>query len=411
MQQLVIHQIGELLTLAPLAAERRLIPRDLDDLGRMRGAWLALENGRVRASGTGPIAAAYAKWPRHNAGGMLVMPGMVDAHTHPVFGGSRTHEFVRRLDGATYQEIAAQGGGIMSTVRATRQASIEELTRICADHFRDFLRLGVTTCEAKSGYGLSVPDELKLLRAIRQAASQVPLHVQATCLALHAVPPDAGGKDKFIQQMTDELLPVVAREGLATWVDAFVEKGYFEPQDCDGFFARAKELGLAVRIHADEFADSGAAEAAARWGALSADHLECASDAGIAAMAKAGTVAILLPGTSLYCRMQYTQARRFIDAGVPVAVATDFNPGSCRVRNLAFTATLAALHCGMRSYEAIAGVTYVAAHALGLAGRKGALAVGHDADVVIQPWATAEDWLADMGQRAPAAVFIGGQKV
>lgn len=412
MSGVLIHNIGELITLAPLAKSRRLTKVSLNDLGRLKNAWLAMENGKVLATGEGPVPHSYQQFTPHDAQQSLIMPGLVDAHTHPIFGGSRAAEFCERLAGATYQEIAAKGGGIASTVRATRAASDEQLRSTLRTRLHASLALGVTTMEVKSGYGLSVPEELRLLRLLNEAKALTPQTLEVTCLALHAIPPEFQGKNAaFIQTMTTELLPQVAKERLATWVDAFVEKGYFMPADCDAYFAQAKKLGLKIRIHADEFADSGAAMAGVKWGARSADHMECTPREALEAMAAAQMIAIILPGTSLYTKIPYANGALMREVGCPVALASDFNPGSCQLNNMALVATLGALYCGLDLPHAIAAVTYVAAASLDLAHCKGALAPQFDADVVMYPMATVEDWLASMGRTMPTAVYAKGSRV
>jgi imidazolonepropionase len=404
---MLIHNIGQLITLAPLAEKDRPVHIDRNDLGVIEKAWLLLEGNKVKEFGSGS--------PPHkidseavDAKGGLILPGLVDCHTHPVFGGNRSSEFARRLDGATYQEIAAGGGGILSSVAHTRAASEEDLTAEGLKNLHRFLRNGVTTVEAKSGYGLDVENELKILRAIKNINLATPQTVKSTCLALHAVAKDTT-KEAYTSAVIDTLLPKVAEQGLAEYVDAFVEKGYFEPHECEQYFAAAKKLGFKIRVHADEFQDSGAAIAAARWEAVSADHLEKASDEGIAAMATAGVTAVLLPGTSLYCKIDYADGKRFTRSGCEVALATDFNPGSCRVDNLSFIATIGALHCGLTVAEAVAAVTYVPAKSLDLHQTKGHLSKTSDADLVLYQYKTIDDWIADLGQKKPEKVWIGGQ--
>lgn len=401
---MLVFNIGELVTLAPLVRENRAIRISNSDLGIVSNAWMLVENGVVKSTGTGTPPQCSE---RIDASGGLVMPGLVDCHTHPVFGGSRSDEFAMRLDGASYQDIAAKGGGILSTVDHTQKANLEELKAIGRAHINRFLQNGVTTLEAKSGYGLSVESELKLLRAIKALHNEGPQKIIATCLALHAVPRNKS-KSEYISESTDILLDKVKQENLAEYVDAFVEEGYFSPEDCEKYIRKAKSLGFKVRIHADEFRDSGAALAAARWGADSADHLEEASTLGIKAMAENGVTAVILPGTSLYCAMKYTKAAPFIEAGVPVALATDFNPGSCRVDNLAFIAGLGALHCGLSVAESVAAVTFVAARCLGLARTKGHLCENADADFLIYDYPNIKHWIADLGQIKPKMVFIAG---
>lgn len=409
MATILIEGAAEIVTLAPLARQRKLTRIVPDDLGRLTKGWLLVDDGRVAATGSGRYGGPAAD-RRVDAGGGLVLPGLVDAHTHPIFAGSRAREFALRADGATYQEIAAQGGGIRATMRATREASDEELARLLDRRLARALALGVTTLEAKSGYGLSVPEELRLLELLAAAKARTPQTLSVTCLALHAASPEHEDLKSYADAVAHELLPTVAKRRLADWVDAFIEAGYFSVADVEPVAARAKELGLGLRLHADEFSDAGAAAAAARWGAAAADHLQFASDAGIEAMAGAGTLAVLLPGTSLYTKLPFADARRFADRGVGVAVATDFNPGSCRLDNLAMMAGLAAVQAGLRAAEAIAAVTYVAAASLRLEDRKGALVEGHDADFLVYDLASVDEWLADFGRTPPREVWVKGRK-
>lgn len=405
----IIENIKELITLAPLVRHHKFTGITQKDLGRLKQAWLAIENGQVVDYGQGVTPSLYQSYQKINAKNGLVMPGLVDCHTHPVYGGNRADEFSQRLAGATYKEIASAGGGIKRTVKLTRQASEEELTEEGIKNLRTFLKHGVTTVEAKSGYGLSIQDELKLLRAIKKASNEVPQCIEATLLALHAIPEDAPSKESFIREMTEELLPQAVKEGLANWVDAFIEEGYFTKQDTELYFKRAKELGLGIRVHADEFTNQGAGAFAAMHNAASADHLEYSDDVSISAMAKKGVVAVLLPGTSLYTGIPYTRAKPFLDGGCPVALATDFNPGSCRVSNLGFIATIGGLHCGLDLAHTVAAVTWVAARALRKEGCKGALAKGMDADVIIYPYSSIEEWAANLGQIDPFTVLIKGR--
>jgi imidazolonepropionase len=328
-----------------------------------------------------------------------------------VFAGNRAKEFCMRLEGKTYQEIAEAGGGIKNSTTATRAATEDELLAGTMTRLNAFLSHGVTTVEVKSGYGLSVDSELKQLRVLRAAAKKTPQHVTVTCLALHAVPPEHKSAASWAAEAAEKLLPQVAREKLADCVDAFVENGYFSVADARPYLDAAKKMGLRVRLHADEFSESGCASLAAEYDAESADHLQFASDAGVRTMAAKGVCAVLLPGTSVYSNIPYTNGRRFIDAGCAVAVATDFNPGSCVADNLPMIATIAALHCKLKPAEAIAGVTYAAAYALRLHDRKGALQPGFDADFLVQPMRTHEEWIADLGRNSPHQVWIKGQRI
>ena len=412
--RLLVHNAGQLVTMGPLVRRGRLggavSRQELGILGPR--AWLLIDEGRVVASGVGePPRSLGPEVVVVDAQAGLVMPGLIDAHTHPIFAGSRAGEFARRSEGASYQDIAATGGGIRSTVAATTQASDRELQALLGGRLKRLLRQGVTTVEAKSGYGLTVAEELRLLRLLRRVST--PQTVVTTCLALHAASPDFARLADYVAAVTAELLPVVAREKLARYVDAFVETGYYSVAEVAPFMAAAAQLGLGIRVHADEFSDAGAAAAAAAWGAASADHLQCAATAGLQAMAAAGVVGVILPGTSLYTRIPFVDGRRLVDLGVPVAIASDYNPGSCAFDQLALLATVAAVQCGLTWCEALAAVTVIPAHSLGLAGRKGALAPGFDGDLLwfSAPGFGAEDWLADAGKTLPTSVWIRGVDV
>jgi imidazolonepropionase len=407
--KLLVHNIGNLITLEKLVSEQRHIKITAEDMTLKKNAWLAIESGKILGSGEGEVPSQYKSFPTFDAKQKMVTPGLVDSHTHPIFGGDRTHEFAARLDGKTYQDIAKAGGGIKYSIRTTREASTTDLYDRCHRLLKTFLRHGVTTVEAKTGYGQNAKEEIRCLEVLQDIRKKVPQTLSITCLGLHDIPADFPDKAGFVQHMTKELLPEVKKRNLADWVDAFVENGYFSVEDVKPYFEKAKELGLPIRLHADEFAPSGAAEAAALWGAASADHMQKASDAGIEALAKAGGVAVMLPATSFYTKIPYADASRFRDKNCPVAVASDFNPGSCYLSNLPFVASLAALYCGLSPYEAFVAVTLNAAKALKLEPSKGALSPGHDADFVIHDLNTLEQWIADFGQTDPLHVFCAGE--
>lgn len=409
---LVITNIGELVTMLPLALSKRCTGISESDLGRLGPhAWLAIQDGRIDAVGTGPLPATYQGWSKLDAHGQLVLPGLVDSHTHALFAGSRAAEFWLRAAGASYQDIAQSGGGIRATMTATRDASLETLERLLDLRLERMLRHGVTTVEVKSGYGLSVPEELRLLRLLSAAKQRTPQTLKITCLALHAPSPEHSSRQSYVDACRQELLPMIAAEGLASSVDAFIDEGYFSTAEVDGYMRAAKDLGLGLRLHADEFTDAGAAAAAASWGAHSADHLQCATPAAIARMAAAGVTATILPGTSLYTRIPFTDARSFADHGVAVAIASDYNPGSCAITNLPLLTTVACMQNRLRPAEAIAAVTYVPACSLDLGHRKGALAPGFDADLLVFDLPDAATWLAAAGERQPAWVLAAGQVV
>ncbi len=316
------------------------------------------------------------------ASGGVMTPGLIDCHTHLVYAGHRAAEFEQRLEGASYADIAAAGGGILSTVRAVRAASEDELVEQARPRLQTLMADGVTTIEFKSGYGLSLEDELKMLRAARRLGDELPVRVLTTFLGAHALPPEFDGRpDAYIDEICQRMLPAVAEVGLADAVDVFCEHIAFSPVQCERVFETATRLGLPVKIHAEQLSNQHGTALAARYGALSADHLEWLDQDGVDAMAEAGMVATLLPGAFLTLketRLPPIQALR--EAGVPMAVATDGNPGSSPLFQLTLMLNLACTLFGLTPTEALRGVTAHAARALGLQGRAGELAEGQRAD-------------------------------
>lgn len=319
-----------------------------------------------------------------DATGQTVLPGFVDSHTHLLFAGTRADEFEQRLRGVSYQDIAAQGGGINATVRRVRAATRQQLVDLARPRLRRFLQFGVTTVEVKSGYGLSLADELKCLEAIADLNAEGPLELVPTFLGAHAVPPEfASDRAAYLALVRDQMLPEVVRCRLAEFCDVFCEKGVFSAAESDSLLREAKRLGLGLKVHADELSDLGGAELAAQLGAVSADHLLCVSERGIDALAAAGTVATLLPGTALFLRLPYAPARKLLERGVTVNLASDCNPGTCPTENLPLIGTLACTQMGMLPAEVIAGLTRNAARALGRLDQLGSLEVGKQADVIV----------------------------
>jgi imidazolonepropionase len=343
-------------------------------------------------------------------GGALLTPGLVDCHTHLVFAGNRTAEFDLRLRGASYEDIAAAGGGIRATVAATRAASEEALLALATARARVLQAEGVTTIEVKSGYGLALDDELKLLRVARRLGEALPLTVHATLLAAHAVPAEFDGRaDEYVSLVTDRILPAAASERLADSVDAFCERIAFTPEQVGRVFERARRLGLPVRLHAEQLSNSHGAALAARFGALSADHLEYLDEAGAAALAAAGTVAVLLPGPFYYLgetrRPPVAALRRH---GVPIALASDYNPGSSPLLSLRLAMNMGCLLFGLTPEEALLGVTRHAARALGLRDR-GVIEAGQAADLVVWDAAHPAELAAQFGAPRPRRVYRDGQ--
>jgi imidazolonepropionase len=320
-----------------------------------------------------------------DAAGGTLLPGFVDAHTHPVWEGDRGEEIGRRLAGESYAKIAAAGGGILATVRATRAASDDELSATVRRRLAAMLTHGTTTVEAKSGYGLTVEDELRSLRLLKALAEKPGLPaVVPTLLAAHEVPPEfRDRRQEWVRIVADEIVPRAAREGLARFCDVFCEEGVFTVAESRTILEAARRAGLGLRVHADELARSGGTLLAAELGAASADHLLFAGDDEIAALARSGTVAVILPGTAWWMRSRRAPARAMIEAGVPVAVASDANPGTCFTESLASVAAHACLDSGLTVEETLTGLTLNAAASLGLADRIGTLEPGKTADLVL----------------------------
>lgn len=319
-----------------------------------------------------------------DASGKVVMPGLVDCHTHLVHGGTREQEFNMRLNGSTYMEIMNAGGGIHATTKRTRETSFEDLYEKTMHHLDVFLKHGVTTVEAKSGYGLDWETEKKQLEVAKKLQATHDIDVVSTFMGAHAVPRDYKGReDEFVDVVIHDMLPQVAKLELAEFNDVFCEKGVFTPEQSQRILEAGKAHGLTAKIHADEIEPYKGAELAAEVGAISAEHLLVASDEGIQKMAEAGTIAVLLPGTAFFLRAPFARGRLMIDEGVPVAISTDFNPGSSPTMSLPFIMNLACMHMGMTLEEVLTATTINAAYALNRGHQIGSLETGKQADVII----------------------------
>jgi len=346
-------------------------------------------------------------------GGAWVTPGLIDCHTHAVFGGNRSGEFEQRLQGVSYAEIAAQGGGIASTVRATRAASEDELFASARQRVQALMRDGVTTIEIKSGYGLDLANERKMLRVARRLADELPLAVRSTCLAAHALPPEyAGRADDYIAHICEEMLPALAAEGLVDAVDAFCEHLAFSPAQVERLFIKARELGLPVKLHAEQLSSLHGSSLAARYQALSADHLEFMTEEDAIAMAQAGTVAVLLPGAFYFLReTQLPPMDALRRHGVKIALASDLNPGTSPGLSLRLMLNMGCTCFRMTPEEALAGVTVHAATALGLGDSHGSLEAGKVADFVAWQIERPADLAYWLGGDLPKRVVRMGQEI
>ena len=345
--------------------------------------------------------------------GRVVMPGLVECHTHLVFAGDRTQDYADRCAGISYEEVAKRGGGIRLSVRETRLASRETLLELGRARLAQFLEMGVTTVEIKSGYGLSYEDELKCLEVIAELSDEGPVRVVATVLGAHIVPDDyADRRGEYVSMLVDELLPVVARRELASFVDVFCETGAYTVTETRQIFSRARELGFGIKVHAEQLSRTGATLLATEFGAASADHLEFVEDADVAALAASGTVAVLLPGAGLFLGgNKRPPARKLLDAGVSVALSTDFNPGTCPSVHLPMMTTLGCSWLGLAPFEAIRGVTVAAAQALDLKDGRGTLAVGAPADFSVHKIASWAEIPYLFGRNTADEVWVAGNRV
>jgi imidazolonepropionase len=382
------------------------------EVGRIDRAALAWgKEGIVWAGPEAEIPPHFSISEVVDAHGAVVIPGLVDCHTHLAFAGWRADEFEQRCLGTDYRQIAANGGGILRTVRMTREASENDLFERAGRFLDQMIALGTTTVECKSGYGLTIEDELKLLRVYKRLAEARPVRLMATFLGAHAIPPEfRDDRSGYIRLVCDEMIPRVAAEKLAAFCDVFIEDGAFTVAEARAIFAAARAHGLRPKLHADQLTNGGGANLAAEVGAISADHLECADDAGLKAMAKSGVIAVALPLASLFLNRPRLDARRCLAAGVSVAVATDFNPGSAPSFHLPLAQTLACTMNHLTPLQALKGATIIAAQALGLEREVGSLEAGKRADFVLLDAEDVGHWLYHFRPSAVRAVYINGER-
>ncbi|HKI06152.1 MAG TPA: imidazolonepropionase [Thermoanaerobaculia bacterium] len=411
---LLIHGLAEVATPEGSSALRGA---DQRRVRRIPGAEVVCRQGRIAFVGTPEERRRqFGEMPeaeRLDGRGGTLIPGFVDPHTHLPWAGSREEEFAARLSGRTYQEIAAAGGGILSTVAATRRASEEELAGNVLRRLDQMLAWGTTTAEAKSGYGLSHDGELKQLRAVRRASASHPVDLVATLMAAHEIPPEhRQDRGRYLDLICDEIVPATAEAGLARFCDVFCEEGVFTAAESRRVLEAGIRHGLAPRLHADEFVDSGGAELAAELGALSADHLIAVSPAGVEALAGSGVTAVLLPGTSFFLmKHRYAPARRLVEAGVPVALATDCNPGSSHTESMPMVVVLAVFELGLTIEESLTAATLNSACCLGLGTEIGSVEAGKRADLVLLDAPNLLHLVYHYGINPVAAVVKGGRVV
>lgn len=355
----------------------------MGQIGVIRNGAIAVDGERIAWVGS-TEAANFPDAERIDCTGKTILPGFVDSHTHIVFAGNRANEFAMRLRGATYQEIAEAGGGILSSMRSVRQATVESLVAESLPRIWNAFRHGTTTIEAKSGYGLDTENELKLLQAIRQAANEVPATLIPTFLGAHAIPPEhKASREEYVRIVAEEMIPEVVGAGLAEFCDVFSDTGYFTVEESEQIYRAATKQGMKLKVHADELSSFGGAEMAARVGAASADHLLMISEEGIVQMRQAGVVATLLPGTAFYLGLPFAPARKMIAAGMAVALATDCNPGSNMSENMQMTLAIACMGMKMTVEEAITAATLNGAAAVRRSDQIGSVEVGKLADLAI----------------------------
>ncbi|MFI5361468.1 MAG: imidazolonepropionase [Elusimicrobiota bacterium] len=387
----LVLNASQVLTMAGSDAPRA--GREKGSLGLLRDAAVLISEGKIVAAGPTARVLAHpaAEGARRiSAKGGVVAPGFVDAHTHPVFAAPRLDDFEGRVSGATYAELAARGGGILSTVNGVRGASEADLAAGLRRRAAGFLACGTTTIEAKSGYGLDVEGELKMLRALKTVSARGPLEVVPTLLGAHAVPPELRGrKAEYVERVCSEMIPRAAAEGLARFVDIFCEDGYFDLADLERVAGAAEKAGLALKVHSEQLSRMGSLPAAVKRRAVSVDHLDHADEADFPALAASRTVACLVPGSNYFLAKPYPPARRLLDAGAAVALATDFNPGTCPCWDMRMIVSIACTQMKMTPAEALVSATINGAHAAGLGATHGSLEAGKTADLVCHE---AEDW-------------------
>ncbi len=409
MEQLLIKNAAQIVTPKGQAARKGAAMKDVDVY---ENASILIEDGKIVAVGDDPRMKDVPADRQIDATGKAVLPGFVDSHTHFVFGGYRPDEFLWRMEGMTYMEIMERGGGIANTMKATREASEEELITHSLDFLEKMLAFGITTVEGKSGYGMDYDTELKQLRVMRELEKSQPVSIVRTFLGAHSVPTNYKGRnDEFIDFLLQEVMPTVKAEKLAEFCDVFCEKGVFSIEESRRLLTKAREMGFKLKIHADEIVTFGGSELAGELKCTSADHLLHASDAGIKALADNDVVATLLPTTAFCLKEPYAPARKMIDAGCAVALATDFNPGSGFTNSVPLMIALAVIYMGMTAEEAITALTLNGAAAVGRADSIGSIEVGKEADLVLLQYPSYKFLPYHTGVNIVDSVVKGGKLV
>jgi imidazolonepropionase len=382
---LLIKNIKQLVTVRPNSSPYKS-GKEMRDLGVIENATVMIQDGLFSWIGPSTTLSHIEdnSIDTIDASDLIALPGFVDSHTHTVFAGSRENEFAMRAEGKTYQEIAGSGGGILSTVNATRDASKKELKKLASHHLDAMLKQGTTTVEIKSGYGLNEDTEIKILHIINELAEESLLNIVPTFLGAHAIPDEfKENPDGYVDLICKRLLPYIANHKMAKFCDAFCEQGYFSTEQCRRIFETAKALSIGIKIHADQFTQIGASKLAVEMGATSVDHLDKIDVDGISVLKQSGAVATVLPGSSFFLNCGYAPARRIIDSGIPLAIASNFNPGSCMSYSMPLMMTIACSQMLLTPEEAICAATINGAAALGLSKSFGSIEVGKHADIIL----------------------------
>ncbi|HUU82389.1 MAG TPA: imidazolonepropionase [Phycisphaerae bacterium] len=406
---LLINNIAELVTFPPGP-----IPgTQMRNVQRLRDASLLIDGRAI--TGFGPHSDVHAPPGTDviDAAGGCVVPGLIDCHTHAVYAGTRENEFVQRIEGKTYVEIAESGGGINASVRGIRSATVDDLVESTLPRLHRMLQAGTTTAEIKSGYGLTVDDELKMLRAVRQLRDRQPIELVGTYLAAHTIPREfAGRPDEYLDLvLADEVFERIKREDLAEFCDVFCERSAFDVDQSRRVLETARRHGLIPRVHADQITQMGASRLAAEVGAISADHLETTDDESIAALAGAGTIGVLLPACSFFLSVDQAPARKLIEADLPIALATDLNPGSSMIESMALTMSIACTQMRLTPAEALVAATANAAAAINRHNRIGAIATGMQADLLILDVPRFDQWAYHVGRNCVRTVIKAGRVI